>query len=259
MKLRISILLIVLLAALVAGACGGESLSSDKPPWGLDGIAMPDTESDVVGVFAVLPREIDGRPLSGGGPGGYWAMYGESDVAWTISAMPSELLENPGPGIETPAKWVTDFASRPGGATVDASAVDLGGDVVWVAFSAVLEDTSEEPPRGGPIYMLAWAKPDGSWAFSLQADSEAGRVALAEAFVNATGGPTSWVVNALVIAIVLAVGWWVARYARSVSRGNYRHPKDVKQVWWLAGAGGHGGGGQVPPLIPDPDPEDEIR
>lgn len=258
MKRATVIILIIVVAGLAAGACGGDAFS-DEPPWGLDSVEMPNHEADVVAVFAAFPDEIDGRSLSGGGPGGYWAMYGESDVAWSIGAMPSELLQNPQPGIETPADWVTDFASMPGGATVEASAIDPTGDLVWVATSAVFQDLSEDPPRGGPIYMVSWAKPNGSWAFSLQADSEAGRVALVHAFVTAVGGSTNWVITALALGIVAAIGWWVFRYARSVSRGEYRHPKDLKQTWWVAGGGTHGGGGQVPPLLPAPDPDDEIR
>jgi hypothetical protein len=68
-----------------------------------------------------------------------------------------------------------------------------------------------------------------------------------------------WFIGGLALVIVVAIGWWFARYVRSVSRGDYRHPKDVKQTWWIAGHGGHGGGGQVPPLIPPSDPDDEIR
>jgi hypothetical protein len=262
MKHPIRVLLAVLallVAGLAAGACGGAGTGgelSDVPPWGLDTVEMPDTQEDVEVAFASFPEEVGGRSRSGWGRG---AVYGESVVAWSIGAMDSETLQTPNPGEETAAGWVADFASRPGGATVEASAVDLNGDLVWVASSAVMQDLSEDPPVGGPIYMLSWAKPDGSWAFSLQADSEAGRKALAHAFVTATVGTAGWVVNALVIVIVLAVGWWVFRYARSASRGDYRHPKDLKQTWWVAGSGSHGGGGQVPPLLPSPDPEDEIR
>ena len=69
-----------------------------------------------------------------------------------------------------------------------------------------------------------------------------------------------WIVGGSALVIAVAITWWISKYARSVSRGEYRHPKDLKQTWWIAGSGTHGGaGGQVPPLLPDPDPEDEIR
>jgi len=69
-----------------------------------------------------------------------------------------------------------------------------------------------------------------------------------------------WIVDAVALVVAIAVVWWVVRYARSVSRGDYRHPKDLRQTWWVAGSGTHGGaGGQVPPLLPDHDPDDDIR
>ena len=69
-----------------------------------------------------------------------------------------------------------------------------------------------------------------------------------------------WIVGSGVAAIVVTAGWWLSKYVRSVLRGDYRHPQDMKQTWWTPGGGTHGGaGGQVPPLIPDRDPEDEIR
>lgn len=69
-----------------------------------------------------------------------------------------------------------------------------------------------------------------------------------------------WVLGGLTLVLVVAMGLWFARYVRSVNRGQYRHPEGRKQTWWVAGSGTHGGpGGQMPPLIPDSDPEDEIR
>ncbi len=185
---RVIGILTVLLLALTTGACGGAGTGgelSDVPPWGLDTVEMPDAQEDVEAVFASFLEEVEGRSRSGGGRA---AVYGESVVPWSIGAMDSADLQTPNPGEETAAGWVTDFASRPGGATVEASAVDLNGDLIWVASGAVIQDLSEDPPVGGPIYMVSWAKPDGSWAFSLQADSEAGRKALVHAFVTAAGG-----------------------------------------------------------------------
>jgi len=58
------------------------------------------------------------------------------------------------------------------------------------------------------------------------------------------------------VAIVM-VGWFI-RYAISVWRGDYGHAAGTKRVWWIPGGGSHGMG-QVPPLIPDSDPAEEIR
>lgn len=63
-----------------------------------------------------------------------------------------------------------------------------------------------------------------------------------------------WISGALAVGIA---GWFV-RYAISVWRGDYGHAKGSKPVWWIPGHGGHGGGGQVPPLLANSDPDDEI-
>ena len=67
----------------------------------------------------------------------------------------------------------------------------------------------------------------------------------------------SWIIQGLALSFVAAIGWWFFRYARSVNRGDYRHPKDRGQTWHIPGGGTHGNG-NVPPLLPNPDPEDEI-
>jgi hypothetical protein len=68
-----------------------------------------------------------------------------------------------------------------------------------------------------------------------------------------------WMAQIVAFAIAFAVAWWLVRHARAVIRGDYRHPKDVRRPWWFAGHGTHGStGGQVPPLIPDSDPDNRI-
>ncbi|MDH3261576.1 MAG: hypothetical protein OEM81_11250 [Acidimicrobiia bacterium] len=94
MKLRTSLLLIVLVVALVGGACGGAETGgglTDAPPWGLDNVEIPDTQEDIAAVFAAFPEEVGGRSRSGGGS--FSAVYGESVVAWSIGAMDSEVLQ----------------------------------------------------------------------------------------------------------------------------------------------------------------------
>jgi hypothetical protein len=251
MKRWTVILLIVLVAA---GACGGDALS-DEPPWVLDSIDMPDTEEEIAAVMAALPDEIDGLSRSGGGT--YGVMYGEPGVFWIVQGQPSEQIEMLGmPGVKTPVDWLEYVGSgRAADRTIEAQA--LTGDVLWVTTNAEWETA---PGQMGTAYLLDWAAAGGDWVFFIQAGSEAGRTALIDAFVTAAGGSTSWLVNVLVLAILVTIGWWVFRYARSVSGGDYRHPQDLKQTWWVAGGGTHGGGGgQVPPLLPGYDPDNEIR
>lgn len=65
---------------------------------------------------------------------------------------------------------------------VEGSDLDPSRELVWVATRE--SDLSEERA----VFMFHWAKPDGSWAFALQANSETGRQRLVEAFVTAAGG-----------------------------------------------------------------------
>ena len=48
--------------------------------------------------------------------------------------------------------------------------------------------TEVGPGQMGTVYMMNWAQTGGDWAFYIQADSEAGRVALVKAFIGAAGG-----------------------------------------------------------------------
>ena len=61
----------------------------------------------------------------------------------------------------------------------------LTGDLLWVANNGPME---VGPGQMGTVYMMNWAQTGGGWAFSIQATSEAGRIALVEAFVAAAGG-----------------------------------------------------------------------
>jgi hypothetical protein len=56
------------------------------------------------------------------------------------------------------------------------------------------------------------------------------------------------------IAVGIAIVVWFIRYVVSVLRGDYRHASGAKRIWWVPGAGTHGGeGGQVPPIVVDYD------
>ena len=182
MKRVIEILLIILIAALAGGACGGEELS-DEPPWGLGGVDMPDTEEEVAAVMAAFPDEIDGLPRSGGGP--YGVMYGESGVFWIVQGQPSEQIGMLGmPGVETPVDWLEFVGSgRAADRTIEGRV--LTGTLLWVTANAEWETA---PGQMGTAYSLDWAAAGGSWVFFIQAGSEAGRQQLVEAFITTAGG-----------------------------------------------------------------------
>lgn len=171
-------LLIVLVAALAGGACGGHQVSSDDPPWGLDGIDLPDTDEQVAAVFAALPEGIDGRITEGPQPP-IARTYrptspnpGDSPIYWQIWA------ENAQERPWTVTEWIAEQATMP---QTEASSTDETGNLVWVASSSVAE-------QQWTAYGLMWANPDGSWLFMVLADSEAGRRRLVEAFITAAGG-----------------------------------------------------------------------
>ncbi len=88
-----TVILIVLLLVFTAGACGGDGQSNDAPPWGLDGVDMPDTEAQVAAVFAALPEEIVGRTRLGDEPTHFGYIDEGSGSFWTIQADPWELQQ----------------------------------------------------------------------------------------------------------------------------------------------------------------------
>jgi hypothetical protein len=153
---------------------------------------MPDTEADVAAVIAALPDEIAGRRHPAGGdadltdlPPPLGVSYGESGIFWTVTALSADdpvmmTGSNPDP---TPAEYVIDRAAHGSLGTVELSALDLDGDLVWAATKELWE---AEP--AGTAYMMTWARPDGSWAFHIQADSAAGRMELVHAFITAAAG-----------------------------------------------------------------------
>jgi hypothetical protein len=172
-------------------------LLSDTPPWGLTSIEMPDTEEDVIAVIAALPDEIDGRRRPGVGdadlidrPPPLGVSYGGAGHILVVNANPAEDLQLAfGYPNQTPAEIVIEMASfnRSLG-TIEMSALDLDGDLVWIAANAVWEQLNVPPEQQETFYTMTWAQPGGSWAFFIEADSAAGRTELVHAFITAAGG-----------------------------------------------------------------------
>jgi hypothetical protein len=160
----------------LAAACGDDDADpepSDGPPWALTGIEMPDTEEAVIAVLEALP-EIDGRqPTLLRDEESLGVDYGESESGGVgIGAWPDD---EPTKLLAQVIEHMT--AEGPAeGLTVEASALDPNGDLVWVAST----DTE--------TFGLLWADPDGSWVFNLAGDSAEFRVRLIQAFITAGGG-----------------------------------------------------------------------
>jgi hypothetical protein len=193
----------VLVVVLVAVSCGGDDtageLLSDTPPWGLTSIEMPDTEEDVIAVIAALPDEIDGRRRPDVGDadlrdlppplGVSYGGVGVGDLLGVNANSAEDLQSTFGYPNQTPAEIVIEMASfnRSLG-TIEMSALDLDGDLVWIAANAVREELDVPPEQQETDYTMIWAQPGGSWAFWIEADSAAGRTQLVHAFITAAGG-----------------------------------------------------------------------
>lgn len=197
MARRMLVAAAVAVAAVMTGCMSGDPVLSDSPPWGLTSIEMPDTEEDVIAVIAALPDEIDGRRRPDVGdadltdrPPPLGVSYGGAGHILVVNANPAEDLQSTfGSPNQTPAEIVIEMASfnRSLG-TIEMSALDLDGDLVWIAANAVREELDVPPEQQETDYTMIWAKPGGSWAFWIQADSAAGRIQLVDAFITAAGG-----------------------------------------------------------------------
>jgi hypothetical protein len=179
------------LLVLVATACG-DNESSAGPPWGLDAIEMPDSEAGVLAVFAAFPDEIDGfSRWTTDVASAHYGGLGPDRVAidpYALGFIGSASLEQVARLMKQPdtdwttIEWLTWVASPASPLPpVEASDLDPTRKLVWVA-------TQESgPPAERDTFMAHWARPDGSWVFSLQANTEAGRRRLDEPFVMAAG------------------------------------------------------------------------
>jgi len=172
----------VIILGLATAGCGQSD--DDEPPWGLTGIDMPATEEGIVAVFTAMPA-IDGRDptlLEEMGMVFYEGTDADAPGVYrSISAMPADFAEgpaNPGELVGLIQEAMAE-ADKSDDVTVEASAVDPDGDLVWAVV------TDQETEDGIPAYHLVWADPDGSWIFYATGDTAEFRVSLIQAFVDA--------------------------------------------------------------------------
>lgn len=169
---------VLLAVALVLVACSDDdtvSGPSEDPPWGLTGIDMPDTEGEVIAVLEAMPV-IDGRRPT-------ILRNGETSVPYGVAYVDGESWDagmtaarhDPPEDLTVAVRGVAE-AYEAEGITVEASALDPNGHLVWVAA------TDDEN------YALMWADPEGSWIFSIQGDSAQFRTKMVHAFITAAGG-----------------------------------------------------------------------
>lgn len=168
--------------ALVAVSCGSDDPSvpsATGPPWGLDGVDLPDDPGTVEGVLAAFPEELGGLERSG--VSATQVSYGDgSTFVRAIDLAAAEAEGFPG----TAPDYLELLA---GSGEVEIEAQDTSPDAafVYLVSSNSVQDAPDAEPR--TTYDAAWGSADGGWLFVASAGSPQEREALAEAFVDAAG------------------------------------------------------------------------
>jgi hypothetical protein len=169
--MRRLVLLVVLVAAGIAG-CGDDDGSSGvapPAPYGLSSVTLPDTDGEMIDVFAAMPSEISGLLRVPDPDYGLALQYGDLS---TIVAFPF------GDEAVTLAEDLARFRSEPG-ASVEGSQLDEGKGLVWVQGSFT------DDGGAALVHLLVWGSPDSDWVFNVSAESPAMREAITRAFVEA--------------------------------------------------------------------------
>mgnify|MGYP001813001583 CR=1 FL=1 len=189
--MRLCVLLV--LVVLLAGSCSDDAVDDTTttsaaattapvadPPWGLDGIAMPDTTGAVELWFGALPEEISGAQrtlMRGRVEGGIGAEYLQAAGALgTIRATPMEGVNAASGGDFSPYDWLGMMSSD---VDIEDSDLDPETDVAWFAGRTEAD--------GVLVFILVWGVPDGGWYFDIVSGTPDGREALVTAFIAAAG------------------------------------------------------------------------
>lgn len=172
------------LAAVLLWPDGDEApVLSEEPPYGLTAIDMPKTGDEMVAVLERMPA-IDGRQptfMEEEGIVFYEGTESEGPGLYrSIQVLPADDPPRPNEFAEAIQETLAN-AQQSETVTVEASALDPNGDLMW----AVISD--EETQDGIPAFYMVWAEPNGSWFFYLSGDSADFRVKLVHAFSSAVG------------------------------------------------------------------------
>jgi hypothetical protein len=136
---------------------------------------MPDTE--VIALLEGMPA-IDGRQptvmyVEDGLPWGVFYGDASSPDASGLVVMPTDAGDIE-PIPEVIGNLIAEYEAE--GMTVEGSALDPNGTLVWVAAT------------DGDGYAAVWAEPDGAWIFSLQGDSPEFRTEMIDALTTTVEG-----------------------------------------------------------------------
>lgn len=161
------ILVLVVAAVLLAGACSGQDDAASTDPWGLSEVSQPISQDEVNVVFGGMPDEINGMSANRvpdlvgfveyTGEGGERAV-----IQWT------EV------GVDSTVEFLDGIVGRDGFTTASSSLND-GDSFVW------LEGTASDPAPS--IHLLWWGDPTDGSVFNIAATTIEARDALIDAFI----------------------------------------------------------------------------
>ena len=186
---RLAILALCSLA-LVAVSCGSGDAGSTSgstsgptpatgPPWGLDGVEMPNDSEAVEDVFAAFPQELAGLERSDVSP--TQVSYGNG--ATFVRAI--DLAQVEAEGFPGTAPQYLDLLAGSGEVDVETKVTDADAPLVYLASTGSVQDAPDAEPR--TTYDAAWGDSDGGWLFAVSATTPEDREALASAFAAAVG------------------------------------------------------------------------
>lgn len=158
----------VVVAAVLLWPDGDETVTlGNDAPFGLAEIEMPTTEVEVLAILQALPA-IDGRQpyFDAAVRATSYEPYPQGDwLGIGVLPLASDPLETLSPEVR-----------KAEGATIEASALDPEGELLWMEFN-----------HGEQTFSLEWADPAGPWAFIASGDTIEFRTQLIEAFISAAG------------------------------------------------------------------------
>lgn len=180
------VVLLAVLLAVTSGACTsgeveGGTLSND-PPWGLDGVEMPETADEVEQLIDLMPEVVGEAEKGEVAPRSVAYFGGDNRMSLNVNSI-GEIREFAGSETMTLAEFLTLMLGSGELQEIEASQLDEGERLVW-ASASVLAD-------GQTIFVASWGQPDGEWGFNVEADTPQARTALIHAFVETvktTGG-----------------------------------------------------------------------
>lgn len=171
MRRTIAVLAVLVLVIGSVG-CGSDTGATEDPPWGLDSVDLPDDVDSIERVFAAMPDDVAGLARLDAGPNE--ADY-EGDALVTVMQLGT-------PTENVSATNALEFLRRLSEAgkvgEVEMEQERLDGPLVYTIY-----DTTG---NGRHVYLISWGAPGSEFLFGVKAESPEDRMALVQAFVEAS-------------------------------------------------------------------------